>query len=107
MRARERLQSRLPAHPAVPRAAPPSSREIRLARRRTTFQFEKALQELEALVETLEQGELPLEESLKQFEKGIQLTRQCQEALDAAEQRVEILMQEKGTPEPFEGAEEE
>ncbi|HHC73002.1 MAG TPA: exodeoxyribonuclease VII small subunit [Thiotrichales bacterium] len=78
-----------------------------MARRRTTFQFEKALQELEALVETLEQGELPLEESLKQFEKGIQLTRQCQEALDAAEQRVEILMQEKGTPEPFEGAEEE
>ncbi len=48
--------------------------------------------ELEALVERLEQGDLPLEESLKQFERGVALTRACQTALKAAEQKVEILM---------------
>ncbi|MCH8896562.1 MAG: exodeoxyribonuclease VII small subunit [Gammaproteobacteria bacterium] len=54
--------------------------------------FEKALAELESLVENLERGELPLEETLKQFERGIELTRSCQKALQAAEQRVEILL---------------
>ena len=54
--------------------------------------FEKALAELESLVENLERGELPLEETLKQFERGIELTRNCQKALQAAEQRVEILL---------------
>ena len=54
--------------------------------------FEKALSELETLVEKLERGELPLEETLKQFERGIELTRSCQKALQAAEQRVEILL---------------
>lgn len=53
--------------------------------------FEESLAELEQLVETMEQGELSLEESLKSFEKGIALTRSCQEALKAAEQKVEIL----------------
>lgn len=54
--------------------------------------FEKALAELESLVENLERGELPLEQTLKQFERGIELTRSCQKALQAAEQRVEILL---------------
>ena len=54
--------------------------------------FEKALAELESLVENLERGELPLEETLKQFERGIELTRSCQKALQSAEQRVEILL---------------
>jgi len=54
--------------------------------------FEKALAELESLVENLERGELPLEQTLKQFERGIKLTRSCQKALQAAEQRVEILL---------------
>ncbi len=54
--------------------------------------FEKALAELESLVENLERGELPLEQTLKQFERGIELTRSCQKALQSAEQRVEILL---------------
>jgi len=54
--------------------------------------FEKALQELEELVEKMEQGELSLEDSLQHFEKGVQLSRACQQALKEAEQKVEILM---------------
>ena len=53
--------------------------------------FETAFAELETLVEQLESGELPLEESLKAFEKGIALTRQCQESLKAAELKVKEL----------------
>ncbi len=56
-----------------------------------TLSFEQALSELESLVETLERGELSLEESLKTFERGIELTRTCQQALKEAEQKVEIL----------------
>jgi len=53
--------------------------------------FEAAMQELEQLVATLEQGDLPLEESLKTFERGVELARSCQQALRDAEQKVEIL----------------
>ena len=53
--------------------------------------FEDALSELEALVERMESGDLTLEESLAAFEQGIALTRHCQESLQAAEQKVEIL----------------
>jgi exodeoxyribonuclease VII small subunit len=53
--------------------------------------FETALEELETLVEALEGGDLSLEDSLKAFERGVALTRHCQEALRAAEQRVAIL----------------
>lgn len=56
------------------------------------FDFEKSLQELEQLVERMEQGDLSLEQSLKDFERGIELTRSCQQALQAAEQRVQILL---------------
>ena len=56
-----------------------------------TASFEEALTELEALVERMESGDLTLEESLAAFEQGIALTRHCQEALQAAEQKVEIL----------------
>ena len=65
--------------------------------------FEKALSDLEAIVERLEQGDLPLEESLKQFERGVELTRQCQVALKQAEQKVEILLRKAGQAETFEG----
>ncbi len=58
--------------------------------------FEKALAELESLVEHMESGELSLEDSLKSFERGIALTRQCQQALTAAEQKVEILTGKDG-----------
>lgn len=66
--------------------------------------FEAALEELEKLVATMEDGELPLEETLKQFERGIDLTRQCQKALADAEQKVDILLEKSGRTdlEPFE-----
>ena len=56
-----------------------------------TRDFEKTLAELEQLVTNLEQGDLTLNESLEGFKRGIELTRQCQTALDKAEQTVEIL----------------
>jgi exodeoxyribonuclease VII small subunit len=56
--------------------------------------FEKSLGELESLVEKMEQGDLTLEESLQHFERGVQLTRACQQALKEAEQKIEILLQE-------------
>lgn len=72
-----------------------------------TFDFEQALAELEQLVERMEQGELSLEQSLKDFERGIALTRACQGALKEAEQKVQILTSQSGQEElePFEGDE--
>jgi len=61
-----------------------------------TLAFEKSLKELEALVARMEQGNLSLEESLQHFERGIQLTRTCQQALKEAEQKVEILLKRSG-----------
>jgi exodeoxyribonuclease VII small subunit len=72
-----------------------------------TPDFEQALAELEALVERLERGDLPLDEALKTFERGVELTRHCQGSLKAAQQRVEILLKRNGQvePEPFNMAE--
>lgn len=53
--------------------------------------FEEALEELESIVERMEDGEPSLEESLKLFERGMDLTRRCQKALDDAEQRIHTL----------------
>ncbi|MET0104230.1 MAG: exodeoxyribonuclease VII small subunit [Sedimenticola sp.] len=53
--------------------------------------FEEALEELESLVDDLEQGSLSLEDSLKSFERGVELTRTCQQALKDAEQKIQIL----------------
>ncbi len=64
--------------------------------------IEKALTDLEALVEELEAGDLPLEKALKKFEEGIRLTRSCQTALKEAEQKVEILMKSAGGDEDLE-----
>ena len=66
--------------------------------------LEKTLEELEALVTRLEAGDLPLEQALKEFERGVKLTRQCQAALKEAEQKVEILLKntDDAEPEPFE-----
>jgi exodeoxyribonuclease VII small subunit len=58
----------------------------------TTQSFEAAIAELGAIVERLEEGELPLEESLGLFEKGVMLSRQAQQRLDRAEKRVEELL---------------
>lgn len=66
-----------------------------MAKKKPTIAFEDALKELEALVEKMERGDLSLEESLQHFERGVALTRHCQQALQEAEQKVEILL-EKG-----------
>lgn len=58
----------------------------------SSLDFESALGELESLVERLERGDLPLEEALKTFERGVELTRHCQGALKSAQQKVEILL---------------
>ncbi len=63
--------------------------------------FETELAELETLVETLEQGDISLEESLKLFERGVTLTRSCQKALQDAEQKVQILLDKNGEAEAF------
>ncbi|MCE0488942.1 exodeoxyribonuclease VII small subunit [Pantoea sp. Mb-10] len=54
--------------------------------------FERSLQQLEEIVGRLESGELPLEEALNEFERGVQLARTGQQTLQAAEQRVQILL---------------
>ena len=64
-----------------------------------TPNFESSLQELETLVEKMEQGDLSLEDSLSHFERGVQLSRTCQQALKEAEQKVEILMQKNAQDE--------
>jgi exodeoxyribonuclease VII small subunit len=56
------------------------------------------MRDLEELVERLERGDMPLEESLAAFERGVMLTRSCQTALKAAEQKVEILLKRAGEP---------
>lgn len=74
-----------------------------MTRKKTASQFETAMAELEKLVEQMEQGDISLEESLKAFERGIKLTRTCQQALQDAEQKVQILLEKDGqqTLEPF------
>jgi len=63
-----------------------------LVRENKAPDFEAALAELESLVERLERGDLPLDEALKTFERGVELTRHCQGSLKAAQQKVEILL---------------
>jgi exodeoxyribonuclease VII small subunit len=69
---------------------------------RSLGKLEETLVELEQLVARLEEGELPLDKALKEFERGIQLTRQCQDVLKAAGQKIEILLADSDTPAPFE-----
>jgi len=57
--------------------------------------FEDALNKLERIVSKLEEGDIPLEESLKLFEEGIRLSRFCNQKLDEAEKKVEILLKGK------------
>ncbi len=58
------------------------------------FDFNKGLSELEEIIGRMESGDLSLEESLKYFEKGIKLHRQCHSALSSAEQRISVLSEE-------------
>ena len=71
-------------------------------KKQTGFDFEQALEDLEALVSSMEEGELSLEDSLQAFEKGIKLTRECQTALKRAEQKVQVLINENGDTEDLE-----
>jgi len=71
--------------------------------------FEAALARLEEIVKELEQGDLPLEQSLKLFEEGIKLSRICNRRLEDAERRVEILLKDEAgklTAKPFNEEEE-
>ena len=61
-----------------------------------TVNLEKALADLENIVEELESGDLPLEKAMKKFEEGVKLTRKCQSALKDAEQKVQILLESAG-----------
>jgi exodeoxyribonuclease VII small subunit len=72
-----------------------------VAKAKKAFTVETALGELETLINAMESGDLSLEDSLKAFEQGIRLTRECQEALTQAEQKVQILLSEKGDTAPF------
>jgi exodeoxyribonuclease VII small subunit len=65
----------------------------------TIKDFESAIAELETIVKTLEEGELPLERSLELFERGVQLSRFCHTRLEEAERRIEILT-ERGEVRP-------
>jgi exodeoxyribonuclease VII small subunit len=65
----------------------------------TIKDFESAIGELETIVKTLEEGDLPLEKSLELFERGVQLSRFCHSKLEAAEKRIEIL-NERGEVRP-------
>jgi exodeoxyribonuclease VII small subunit len=62
-----------------------------------SFNFEASLNELEKLVDALENGDLSLEQSLQDFERGIHLTRACQSALTDAQQKVQILLEQDQT----------
>ncbi len=64
--------------------------------------LEKALKDLETIIDELESGDLPLDKAMKKFEDGIKLTRSCQAALKDAEQKVEILLKSVGGDEELE-----
>ncbi|MDT8310351.1 MAG: exodeoxyribonuclease VII small subunit [Methylophaga sp.] len=66
--------------------------------KRKKLDYEAAVAELESLVEQLERGDITLEQSLKLYERGVLLTRDCQEALQAADQKVQMLVKQAGNP---------
>ena len=71
----------------------------------TDIKFEDALQRLEQIVDQLETGDLPLDESLKVFEEGVALARRCAKYLEEAEKRIELLTRDQSgllKAEPFE-----
>jgi exodeoxyribonuclease VII small subunit len=63
---------------------------------KTKFKFEESIRKLETIVDELEKGEFSLEESLKKFEAGLKLGRECREFLDSAETKIRQLVEEKG-----------
>ncbi|MDP1519993.1 exodeoxyribonuclease VII small subunit [Porticoccus litoralis] len=69
--------------------------------RKKAVDFEQKLNQLESLVNDMEQGSLTLENSLKAFEEGIKITRECQQALKEAELRVDMLTRDSDSPTEF------
>ncbi|KGQ37696.1 exodeoxyribonuclease VII small subunit [Gallibacterium genomosp. 1] len=68
-----------------------------MAKKAQSLNFENTMIELENVVHCLEQGDLPLEEALSQFEQGIKLAKQAQEKLSNAEQRIQILLEKNSS----------
>lgn len=64
--------------------------------KKPSFDFEQSLSDLQETVEQLESGDLSLEQALQAFEKGVGLTRECQQALDQARQRITVLLEQNG-----------
>jgi len=100
-RSRKRAEKGADPEEAGPSAAAEASAEA-------SPNFEASLTELEAIVDRLEEGDLPLEEALAAFEAGVALTRSCAEQLAAAERKVEVLMRDgaQWITRPFDEAEE-
>lgn len=88
-------------------AAPEGAQET--GAQEESLPFEAALERLEAVVDRLEQGDLELEQSLAAFEEGVRLSRRCGVQLDAAEQRIQVLIKEGGQwlARPFAASEDE
>ena len=72
-----------------------------MAKKTENLSFEESLSELETIVAQLEQGEVSLDDALKQFERGIKLVRQSQSKLEQAQQKVSILMDNDDTLSPL------
>ncbi len=68
-----------------------------MPKKKQPYNFEKTLQTLDNLIETMEQGSLSLEESLTSFEQGVKLTRECQAMLNQAEQKVQLLISQESS----------
>jgi exodeoxyribonuclease VII small subunit len=77
-------------------ATSPHTAQERPMPKAKTVNFETSLTDLEKLVQSMESGELSLEDSLKAFENGMQLSRDCQRALADAEQKVQLLIEKDG-----------
>ena len=75
-----------------------------MSKKEAVLNFETQLRALEDIVTAMEKGDLTLEDSLKAYEKGVQLTRECQTTLDNAQQRIDLLVERDGklVEEPFE-----
>lgn len=91
------------------RAAAQDTPDSQQAESEAETSFEAGLERLEAIVDRLEQGELPLEEALAAFEEGVSLTRRCAGQLDVAERRIEELVKDGDNwlAKPFEGTDED
>ncbi|WP_427126192.1 exodeoxyribonuclease VII small subunit [Priestia megaterium] len=71
------------------------------------YTFEEAMEQLESIVNKLEEGDVPLEEAIQQFQEGMTLSKFCHDRLQHIEKQMETILREDGTLEPFSVQEEE